>query len=125
MLTSNPILKFLVLCFCVAGFLAVAEEKAAGAPPALFYSLLTLNHSKEESLKRAQTAVASEVSGKLMKRADDVALVNPDFNLAVHCRATGSKTCFVTIIVAHRSSFPEAKGLALNIRRGMETGIFE
>ncbi len=51
-----------------------------------------------------------------MKRSDDVALVNEDFKLVVHCRTTGSNTCFVTIIVAHRSSFPEAKGLALNIR---------
>jgi hypothetical protein len=85
-----------------------------------------VNHSKADCLKRAQAAVASEVAGgKLMKRSDDVALVNQDFNLVVHCRATGSNTCFVTIIVAHRSSFPEAKGLALNIRRGMETGIFE
>jgi hypothetical protein len=125
MLTRHPSHKLLVPFFCITAFFAVAEQKAQGAPPALFYSLLSLNHGKEESLKRAQAAVASEVSGKLMKRADDVALVNPDFNLAVHCRATGSKTCFVTIIVAHRSSFPEAKGLALNIRRGMETGIYE
>jgi hypothetical protein len=65
------------------------------------------------------------VAGKLMKRSDDVALVNEEYNLAVHCRATGNNTCFVTIIVAHKSNFPKAKGLALNIRRGMETGIFE
>ncbi len=48
------------------------------APPSLFYSLLTLNLSKEDSLKRAYAAVASEVQGKLMKRSDDVALVNEE-----------------------------------------------
>jgi hypothetical protein len=122
MLTNKPILKLLLSVFSIALFCAVEAE---GAPPALFYSLLSLNHSKADCLKRAQAAVASEVAGKLMKRSDDVALVNQDFNLVVHCRATGGNTCFVTIIVAHRSSFPEAKGLALNIRRGMETGIFE
>ncbi len=76
-------------------------------------------------MRRAHAAVASEVAGQITKRADDVALVNDDYNLAVHCRKTGDKTSFVTIIVAHRSSFNEAKGLALNIRRGMETGVFE
>ena len=59
-----------------------------------------------------------------MKRSDDVALVNEEYNLAVHCRKIDSKKTFVTIIVAHNASFNEAKGLALNIRRGMETGIF-
>jgi hypothetical protein len=60
-----------------------------------------------------------------MKRQDDVALVNEEYNLAVHCRKIDGKKTFVTIIVAHNASFAEAKGLALNIRRGMETGIFE
>ncbi|HEY5704890.1 MAG TPA: hypothetical protein VIS96_04885 [Terrimicrobiaceae bacterium] len=95
------------------------------APPSLFYSLLPLNLSKEDSLKRAYAAVSSEVKGKIMRRSDDVALVNEEYNLAVHCRKIDEKKTFVTIIVAHDSSFNEAKGLALNIRRGMETGIFE
>jgi hypothetical protein len=122
---THPLLKPLLPLFPLLLFCVVSGTTAQGASPALFYSLLSLNRSKAECLQRAHAAVASEVSGKLMKRSDDVALVNQDFNLAVHCRATGSNTCFVTIIVAHRSSFPEAKGLALNIRRGMETGIFE
>ena len=63
--------------------------------------------------------------GQTYEAADDVALVNEEYNLAVHCRKIDSKKTFVTIIVAHNASFAEAKGLALNIRRGMETGIFE
>ncbi len=98
---------------------------AFAAPPSLFYSLLPLNHSQETCMKRAHATVASEVSGKIDKRADNVSLVNDDFNIGVHCRATGNNKSFVTIVVAHRASFNEAKGVALNIRRGMETGINE
>ena len=76
-------------------------------------------------MKRAHATLATEVSGKLDKRADNVSLVNDDFNIGVHCRKTGSNTSFATIVVAHRASFNEAKGVALNIRRGMETGINE
>jgi hypothetical protein len=95
------------------------------APPSLFYSVLAVNLSKEDSLKRAYAAVASEVQGKIMKRSDDVALVNEEYNLAVYCRKIDSKKTFAIIIVAHNASFDKAKGLALNIRRGMETGLFE
>ena len=51
--------------------------------------------------------------------------MNQEYNLAVHCRKIDNKKTFVTIVVAHNASLNEAKGLALDIRRGMETGIFE
>jgi hypothetical protein len=105
--------------------LASFATPAFAAPPSLFYSLLSLKHSQETCMKRAHATVATEVSGKLDKRADNVSLVNDDFNIGVHCRKTGNNTSFATIVVAHRASFNEAKGLALNIRRGMETGINE
>ena len=105
-------------------FLAQITE-AESSPPSLFYSLLSIDRSKDSCLKRAHTAMASEIAGEIIKRTDDVALVNKDYNVAVHCRKAGANTTFVTIMVAHRSSFNEAKGLALNIRRGMETGLFE
>jgi hypothetical protein len=96
------------------------------APPSLFYSLLPLNHSQETCMKRAHGAVASEIKGgKIDKRADNISLVSDDFNIGVHCRDTGKNKSFVTIVVAHRTSFNGAKGVALNIRAGMETGIFE
>lgn len=99
---------------------------AFAAPPSLFYSLLPLNHSQETCMKRAHATVASEIKdGKLDKRADNVSLVNDDFNIGVHCRNTGKNKSFVTIVVAHRASFKEANGVAMNIRRGMETGINE
>jgi hypothetical protein len=98
---------------------------AEAAPPSLWYSTLNLNLTKEDALKRAYAAVASEVSGKLYKRENDVALANDQFNLVVYCQRIESKKTFVIIIVAHKTSLNEAKGLALNIRRGMETGIFE
>ena len=97
----------------------------SAAPPSLFYSLLPLKHSQATCMKRAYATVASEVSGKVDKRADNVSLVNDDFNIGVHCRETGKNTSFATIVVAHRTSFDEARGVALNIRRGMETGIVE
>jgi hypothetical protein len=50
---------------------------------------------------------------------------NSSSTIGVHCRKTGKDSSFVTIVVAHRSSFNEAKGVALNIRAGMEKGIFE
>jgi hypothetical protein len=99
--------------------------EAESAPPSLFYSLLSIDRSKDTCLKRAHMAMASEVAGEIIRRDDDVALVNKEYNVAVHCRKSGANTTFVTIMVAHRSSFNEAKGLALNIRRGMETGLFE
>ena len=49
----------------------------------------------------------------------------PGIQPAVHCRKIDNKKTFVTIIVAHNASLNEAKGLALDIRRAMETGIFE
>ncbi|HEY5769288.1 MAG TPA: hypothetical protein VIS71_05515 [Terrimicrobium sp.] len=113
------------LAVVILSLLLWQGANAGAATPSLFYSFLTLNLSKEDSLKRAYAAVSSEVAGKLMKRSDDVALVNEEYNLAVHCRKLDSKKTLVTIIVAHNASFAEAKGLALNIRRGMETGIFE
>lgn len=77
-------------------------------------------------MKRAYATVASEIKGgKIDKRADNVSLVNDDFNIGVHCRNTGKNKSFATIVVAHRATFDEAKGVALNIRRGMETGINE
>jgi hypothetical protein len=114
-----------LLVVMVSIVLLVRITKAESAPPSLFYSLLSIDRSKDSCLKRAHTAVASEIAGHILKREDDVALVNRDYNLAVHCRKTGANTTFVTIMVVHRSSFNEAKGLALNIRRGMETGLFE
>jgi hypothetical protein len=99
--------------------------RAEAGPPSLWYSTLNLNLSKEDALKRAYAAVASEVSGKLLRRENDVALANDQFNLAVYCQRIESKKTFVIIIVAHKTSLNEAKGLALNIRRGIETGIFE
>ncbi len=121
--TTSISMKSLVVI--IMSLLLWQGTNAGAAPPSLFYSLLPLNLSKEDSLKRAYAAVSTEVKGKLMKRPDDVALVNEEYNLAVHCRKIDSKKTFVTIIVAHNASFAEAKGLALNIRRGMETGIFE
>jgi hypothetical protein len=97
----------------------------SAAPPSLFYSLLSLKHSQDTCMKRAFATVASEVSGKIDRRADNVSLVNDDFNIGVHCRDMGKNTSFATIVVAHRTSFDEAKGVALNIRRGIETGINE
>jgi len=94
-------------------------------PPSLFYSLLELDRDQKSCMTRAHAAVASEVSGTIERRTDNVSLVNEDFNIGVHCRATGKKKSFATIVVAHRTSFDEAKGVALNIRRGMETGLFE
>ena len=114
----------LLMIICAMLFV-IPIKPAESASPSLFYSLLPLNHGKRDCLNRAYATVASEVSGQILKRADDVALVNSDFNLAVHCRRTGNKTSFVTIIVTHRASFKEAKGLALNIRHGMETGVLE
>ena len=84
-----------VSLLAMLSFVLVAPiTEAESSPPSLFYSLLSLDRSK-------------------------------DYNVAVHCRKSGANTTFVTIMVAHRSSFNEAKGLALNIRRGMETGLFE
>lgn len=120
---ADTLLRFIII-ICAILF-AIPIKPAESASPSLFYSLLPLNHGKKDCLNRAYATVASEVSGQILKRADDVALVNSDFNLAVHCRRTGNKTSFVTIIVTHRSSFKEAKGLALNIRHGMETGLLE
>ena len=97
----------------------------AAAPPSLFYSLLPLKHSQATCMNRAFATLASEVSGKIDRRADNISLVNADFNIGVHCRDTGKNTSFATIVVAHRASFDEARGVALNIRRGMETGINE
>ena len=97
----------------------------SAAPPSLFYSLLPLKHSQATCMKRAFATVASEVSGKIDRRADNVSPVNDDFNIGVHCRDAGMNTSFATIVVAHRTSFDEARGIALNIRRGMETGINE
>lgn len=118
---SIKVAKCLVLAWVLS-----SAPRAFAAPPSLFYSLLPLKHNHETCMKRAHATVASEVKGgKLDKRADNVSLVNDDFNIAVHCRDTGKNKSFATIVVAHRSSFDEAKGVALNIRRGMETGINE
>ena len=103
----------------------VATAIAVAAPPSLFYSLLPLHKSQAACLKRAAAVVRSEVSGTLDVRSDNVSLVNDDFNIGVHCRATGGNDSYVTIVVAHRASFTEARGVALNIRRGMETGVVE
>ena len=124
MLTATTI-SMKLLAAIIMSLLLWQGTNAEAAPPSLFYSFLPLNMSKEDSLKRAYAAVSSEVKGKVMKRPDDVALVNEEYNLAVHCRKIDEKKTFVTIIVAHNTNFNEAKGLALNIRRGMETGIFE
>jgi hypothetical protein len=106
--------------------LASFSVPAFAAPPSLFYSLLPLNHSQETCMRRAHATVASEIKGgKIEKRADNISLVSDDFNIGVHCRDTGKNKSFVTIVVAHRTSFDEAKGVALNIRGGMETGINE
>jgi hypothetical protein len=109
----------------LSALLALLVIPSFAAPPSLFYSLLSLNRDQETCMKRAYATVASEVSGKISKRADNVSLVNDDFNIGVHCRDTGKNKSFATIVVAHQSSFDEAKGVALNIRRGMETGINE
>jgi hypothetical protein len=108
-----------------AGLLMFFAVPAFSAPPSLFYSLLSLKHSQETCMKRAHATVATEVAGKLDKRADNISLINDDFNIGVHCRKTGNNTSFATIVVAHRASIKEAQGVALNIRRGMETGINE
>jgi hypothetical protein len=117
-ITSSP--KIIVITS-----LASFAMPAFAAPPSLFYSLLSLQHKQETCMKRAHATVATEVAGKLDKRADNISLVNDDFNIGVHCRRTGNNTSFATIVVAHRASFNEARGVALNIRRGMETGINE
>lgn len=114
------LIRFLLL-MC-AMLLITPIKPAAGASPSLFYSVLPLNQNKHECLHRAYTAVVSEVTGQILQRADDVALVNNDFNLAVHCRRTGDQASYVTIIVTHRTSFQEAKELALTIQHKMESG---
>jgi hypothetical protein len=98
---------------------------ASATPPSLFYSLLALNRDQATCMRRAYASLASQVSGKIDRRTDNISLVNDDFNIGVHCRDTGKGRSFATIVVAHSSSFKEAKGVALNIRRGMETGIVE
>jgi hypothetical protein len=113
-----------VMSLAIALLAAVAIP-AIAEPPALFYSLLPLKHDQKTCMNRAYAAVATEVSGKISKRSDNISLVNDDFNIGVHCRSTGRNTSFSTIVVAHRTSFVEAKGVALNIRSGMKTGIFE
>lgn len=123
MRTVTPLMHS-ILVFCA--FLVVTPIKEArSASPSLFYSLLSLNLGKKDCMNRAYQAVTSEVTGSIIQRADDVALVNNEYNLAVHCRKTGDKKSFVTIIVAHQSNFKGAKGLALNIQHRMETGILE
>ena len=53
---------------------------AGAATPSLFYSLLTVNLSKEDYLKRALCCRLKRRSqGKLMKRSDDVALVDKEY----------------------------------------------
>ncbi|SDX98426.1 hypothetical protein [Nitrosomonas sp. Nm33] len=114
------LIRFLLI-ICAMLFI-IPIKPAESASPSLFYSVLPLNHSKKDCLNRAYTAVAAAVTGQILERADDVALVNNDYNLVVHCRRTADKTSFVTIIVSHQSSFQEAKELVLNIQHGMETG---
>lgn len=114
--------SLLVIC---AMLLVIPIKEVRSASPSLFYTLLSLNQGKKDCLNRAYQAVASEVTGPIIQRADDVALVNNDYNLAVHCRRTGNKKSFVTIIVTHQSNFNGAKGLALNIQHRMETGLLE
>lgn len=122
MRTVTLIRSLLVIC---AILLVTPSQEAKSASPSLFYTLLPLGQSQKECLNRAYWAVASEVTGSIIQRADDVALVNNDYNLAVHCRRTGDKKSFVTIIVTHQSNFNGAKGLALNIQHRMETGRLE
>ena len=105
--------------------LALFATPALAVPPSLFYSLLSLNHSQATCMNRAYASVTSEISGKINKRADNISLVNNDYNIGVHCRNTGKNKSFVTIVVAHRTSFQEAKGVALNIRAGIKSGINE
>ncbi len=115
------LMRFLLIT-CI--ILLITQVKLAeSASPSLFYTVLPLNVGKKDCLNRAYTAIASEITGQILPRADDVALVNNDYNLAVHCRRTSDKKSFVTIIVTHRSSFQEAKGLALSIQHGMETDL--
>ncbi|AKH36634.1 MULTISPECIES: hypothetical protein [Nitrosomonas] len=111
----------LLLIIC-ATLLLTPIKQAVSASPSLFYTVLPLNISKKDCLSRAYTAIASEVTGQILQRADDVALVNNDYNLAVHCRRTSDKKSFITIMVTHQSSFQEAKELALSIQHAMETG---
>lgn len=114
------LIRFLLI-ICATLFITPIKQ-AVSASPSLFYTVLSLNINKKDCLSRAYTAIASEVTGQILQRADDVALVNNDYNLAVHCRRTSDKKSFVTIIVTHPSSFQEAKGLALSIQHAMETG---
>src|SRR5262245_31275142 len=77
-----------------AALLIMFALPLSAAPPSLFYSLLPLKHSQATCMKRAFATVASEVSGKIDKRGDNVSLVNDDFNIGVHCRDTGKNTSF-------------------------------
>jgi hypothetical protein len=114
--------SLLVLC---AILLVTPIQEVKSASPSLFYTLLPLNQGQKDCLNGAYRAVAAEVTGSIIQRADDVAFVNNDYNLVVHCRRTGDKQSFVTIIVTHQSNFNGAKGLALNIQHRMETGQLE
>jgi hypothetical protein len=70
------------------------------APPSLFYSLLPLKHSQATCMKRAFATVASEVSGKIDRRADNVSLVNDDFNIGVHA-GTRARTRALRPLLSH------------------------
>lgn len=118
---ADTLFRFIII-ICAILFV-IPIKSAESASPSLFYSILPLNVSKKDCLNRAYTAVAAAVTGQILQRADDVALVNDDYNLAVHCRRTADQTSLVTIIVSHRSSFLDAKELALNIQHGIETSL--
>ena len=105
--------------------LALFAGPALAAPPALFYSLLPLGHSQERCMERGRATLATEISGRINVRKDNISLVNEEYNIGVHCRYTAKNKSFATIVVAHRTSFKEAKGVALNIRTGMQSGINE
>lgn len=120
---ATPLMRSLLLVCAIS--LTLAKSEARSASPSLFYTLLPLNISKNDCLTRAYRAVASEVTGAIIQRAEDVALVNNEYNLAVHCRRMADKKSFATIIVTHQTDFNNAKGLALNIQHRMEAGLFK
>lgn len=113
------------LLFFGAIFLLMSVSGVKSASPSLFYSLLPLSNTKNECLNRAYRAIAAEMTGSIIQRADDVALVNSQYNLAVHCRRTGDRKSFATIIVTHQIDFNLAKQLALNIQHRMESAKFD
>jgi hypothetical protein len=112
----------------IAAGLSAAVAFAAAAPaaatPALWYVLAQINRSVNTCVERARAALASEIDGKMTVNSPHVGLVNQDLNIAINYQSRGGGALAI-LIVAHRNSVNEARGVALNIRSGIQSGVFE